>query len=117
MTHDMGIDFEPTPVSVLSLWPGYVMTDQLRDLPEEYRTPELKAMLPGFEAPEFTGDVIAAILADPERKDMSGRTYIGARLGFIYGIHDRDGKVPDDLSMRHGEPLRFFPIRIEEQAL
>jgi NAD(P)-dependent dehydrogenase (short-subunit alcohol dehydrogenase family) len=108
MTHDMSVDFADTPVSVVSIWPGYVLTDQLRDLPEEYRTPELQAMLPGFETPEFTGDVIAALLTDPERKALSGKALIGARLGLAYGIRDRDGRVPNDLSMRHGEPLQFF---------
>lgn len=108
MVHDMAIDFSPTPVSVVSIWPGYILTDMIRDLPEEHRTPELKAMLPSFETPEFTGNVIAALLADPALKAMSGRALIGARLGAKYGIADAGGNAPQDWSARHGEPLQFF---------
>ena len=108
MVFDMAVDLAPTPVSVVSIWPGYILTDQLRDLPEEYRTPELKAMLPAFETPEFTGDVIAALLADPQIKSLSGKALIGARLGLAYGIADRDGKQPQDWAARHGEPITFF---------
>ena len=80
----------------------------IRNLPEEHRTPELKAMLPEFETPEFTGLVIAALLADPELKSRSGKAFIGARLGEQYGIKDLDGKQPRDWSAMHGEPLQFF---------
>ena len=108
MVHDMGVDFADTPVSVVSIWPGFILTDMIRNLPEEHKTPELKAMLPEFETPEFTGLVIAALLADPELKSRSGKTFIGARLGEHYGIKDLDGKQPRDWSAMHGEPLKFF---------
>ena len=107
MVHDMGIDFAETPVSVVSIWPGYILTDMIRNLPAEHKTPELKAMLPEFETPEFTGLVISALLADPELKARSGRAFIGARLGEHYGIKDLDGKQPRDWSAMHGEPLEF----------
>jgi NAD(P)-dependent dehydrogenase (short-subunit alcohol dehydrogenase family) len=108
MVHDMAIDFAPTEVSVVALWPGYILSDMIKALPEEHRTPELKAMLPEFETPEFSGLVIAAMLADPERRTLSGKAHIGARLGQRYGIRDIDGKQPRDWAERHGEPLQFF---------
>jgi len=108
MVHDMGIDFAPTNVSVVSLWPGYILSDMIRDLPEEHRSAELKAMLPSFETPEFSGNVIAALLADPMCKAMSGKALIGARLGAQYGILDAGGKAPQDWCARHGEPTEFF---------
>lgn len=111
MTHDMGIDFADTPVTVVSLWPGYILSDQIKALPEEYKTPELRAMLPDFETPEFTGLVLAALLADPDRKAQSGKALIGAELGRRYGIRDLDGKQPRDWTERHGSPLQFFTAK------
>lgn len=108
MVHDMAIDFADTEVSVISLWPGYILSDMIKALPEEHKSPELKAMLPEFETPEFSGLVIAALLADPCRKSYSGKALIGARLGKHYDIIDLDGKQPRDWSQLHGEPLEFF---------
>lgn len=108
MVHDMGIDFADTPVSVVSIWPGFILTDMIKALPEEHKTPQLKAMLPQFETPEFTGLVIAALLDDPDLKSQSGKALIGARLGKNYGIADIDGKQPRDWSDMQGEPLEFF---------
>lgn len=108
MVHDMGIDFADTDVTVTSLWPGYILSDMIKALPEEHKSPELKAMLPEFETPEFSGLVIAAMLDDPERKTLSGKAHIGAHLGRKYGIRDLDGKQPRDWCEQHGEPLQFF---------
>lgn len=108
MVHDMGIDFADTPVSVVSLWPGYILTDMIKELPEEHKTPALKAMLPEFETPEFSGLVLAALLDDDELKTLSGKALIGAHLGKRYGISDLDGKQPRDWCAMHGEPLEFF---------
>lgn len=108
MVHDMAIDFADTDVSVVSLWPGFILSDMIKALPEEHKSPELKAMLPEFETPEFSGLVIAALLEDTDRKSYSGKALIGARLGKQYGIVDLDGKQPRDWSELHGEPLAFF---------
>ncbi len=108
MVHDMAIDFADTDVVVVSLWPGYILSDMIKALPEEHKSAELKAMLPEFETPEFSGMVIAALLDDPDCKAYSGKALIGARLGKQYGIRDLDGKQPRDWSELHGEPLEFF---------
>ncbi len=108
MVHDMAIDFADTDVVVVSLWPGYILSDMIKALPEEHKSAKLKAMLPEFETPEFSGMVIAALLDDPDYKAYSGRALIGARLGKQYGIRDLDGKQPRDWSEMHGEPLEFF---------
>ncbi len=108
MVHDMGIDFADTDVSVVSLWPGYILSDMIKALPEEHKTPQLKAMLPEFETPEFSGLVIAAMLADPDRKMLSGKAHIGAQLGLKYDVRDLDGKQPRVWCEKHGEPINFF---------
>lgn len=55
------------------------------------------------ESPEFTGRIIAAIHADPERMTISGQTLIGAEAGEKYGIDD-DGKQPPSFRTMLGEP-------------
>jgi NAD(P)-dependent dehydrogenase (short-subunit alcohol dehydrogenase family) len=108
MVHDMAVDFAATPVSVVSIWPGFILSDMIKALPEEHKSAQLRAMLPEFETPEFTGLVIAALLADPDLKAQSGKALIGARLGAHYGIRDLDDKQPRDWSAVHGEPSAFF---------
>jgi NAD(P)-dependent dehydrogenase (short-subunit alcohol dehydrogenase family) len=108
MVHDMAIDFADTDVSIVSFWPGFVRTDETKAIPDEYFPENLRAILPEFETPEFTGLVIAALLNDPRRKALSGRALIGAELGREYGIKDLDGKQPRDWTDTMGRPQRFF---------
>jgi NAD(P)-dependent dehydrogenase (short-subunit alcohol dehydrogenase family) len=108
MVHDMAIDFADTNVSIVSLWPGYVRTDESKAIPDEYFPPELQAILPEFETPEFTGLVIAGLLGDPKHKEMSGQALIGAELGRVYGIKDIDGKQPCDWTGVMGRPATYF---------
>lgn len=116
MVHDMAIDFADTDVSVVSFWPGYVRTDESKAIPDEYFPEALRAILPEFETPEFTGLVIAGLLDDPRRKALSGRALIGAELGREYGIKDIDGKQPRDWTQAMGRPQRFFVAGQGEQA-
>ncbi|WP_068073473.1 SDR family NAD(P)-dependent oxidoreductase [Novosphingobium lentum] len=108
MVHDMAIDLAATDVAIVSYWPGYVRTDEFRAIPEEFFPEPLRAILPEFETPEFTGLVIAGLLADPERKALSGKALIGAELGLKYGIRDIDGKQPRTWTAEMGRPLDFF---------
>lgn len=108
MVHDMAIDFADTPVSIVSLWPGYIMTDMLKAIPKEYLSPQMQAMLPEFETPEFTGFISAALLEDTALKSLSGQALIGAELGEKYGIRDGDGKQPRAWREQMGSPIPFF---------
>jgi NAD(P)-dependent dehydrogenase (short-subunit alcohol dehydrogenase family) len=108
MVHDMAIDLKDTDLSIISYWPGYVRTDETKAIPDEYFPPELRAILPEFETPEFTGLVIAALLEDPERKALSGKALIGAELARKYGIKDIDGKQPRDWTETMGSPQTYF---------
>lgn len=108
MVHDMAIDFAATDVSIVSYWPGYVRTDESRAIPDEYFPPQLQAILPEFESPEFTGLVIAGVLDDPDRKALSGRALIGAEQARKYGIKDIDGKQPRIWDQEMGRPHTYF---------
>ena len=104
MSHDMALDLAAHNVAVVSLWPGFVLTDMVKALPPEMVPDDLKAMLPGFETPEFTGLVIDALAGDPGMMALSGKALIGAELGLSYGIADIDGKVPPYYRATMGAP-------------
>lgn len=108
MAHDMAIDAQDTDLSIVSLWPGIIRSDNIRDLRVEDFPPEMQALVPEMERPEFTGFVIMKLLDDPERKAQSGLTLIGAQLGRKYGIADLDGKTPRDWTDTMGKPTVFF---------
>ena len=108
MVHDMAIDFKDTEVSIVSYWPGYVRTDEMKAIPDEMFPPDLRAILPEFETPEFTGLVLAALLDDADRKALSGQALIGADLARKYGIKDIDGKQPRDWKELMGSPATYF---------
>jgi len=67
-------------VAVVSYWPGFIMTDALARMPPETVPDNLRAMLPQFERPEFSGLVIDALYRDPELRELSGKALIGAEL-------------------------------------
>jgi len=108
MVHDMAVDARDTDVAIISLWPGFIRTDQLRGMTEEDFPSEMRSIVPEMETPEFSGLVILKLLDDPERKALSGRALIGAALGRRYGISDLDGKVPCDWSEIMGRPTVYF---------
>ena len=108
MAFDMAVDFRPHQVAVISIWPGFVRTDQLAAIPVEFLPPDIKALLPQFETPEFTGLVLDAVLHDPERMKLSGQALIGAELGVRYGIRDLDGKQPISFGETMGRPHQAF---------
>jgi NAD(P)-dependent dehydrogenase (short-subunit alcohol dehydrogenase family) len=108
MTHDMAIDLAPHGVAVVSLWPGFIMTDALARMPPEKVPDDLRAMLPQFEKPEFSGLVIDALYRDPQLHELSGKALIGAELGVKYGIKDIDGKQPISYRQSMGAPANHF---------
>lgn len=108
MTHDMAVDLAPYGVSAVSLWPGFIMTDALARMPPDRVPEDLRAMLPQFEKPEFSGLVIDALYRDPRLHELSGRALIGAELGELYGLKDIDGKQPISYRNTMGSPAQTF---------
>jgi NAD(P)-dependent dehydrogenase (short-subunit alcohol dehydrogenase family) len=108
MTHDMAVDLAPYGVSAVSLWPGFIMTDALARMPPDRVPEDLRAMLPQFEKPEFSGLVIDALYRDPRLRELSGRALIGAELGELYGVKDIDGKQPISYRNTMGSPAQTF---------
>ena len=108
MTADMAVDLAPHGVSAVSLWPGFILTDAVRAMPQEMLPEELRASLPNWETPEFSALVLDRLADDPELATLSGSALIGAELGERYGVRDTDGKQPISYRAMMGAPLRFL---------
>lgn len=117
MTYDMGVDFAPTQTRVVSLWPGYILTDEIRNIPEDQFYPEMAAMLPEFETPEFSGRVIMALYGEPNKDKWSGQAVIGAEIAREYGVTDRDGQDRMIYSAQQGRPVPYpYGVGQEQSA-
>ncbi|MCR5942708.1 SDR family NAD(P)-dependent oxidoreductase [Ochrobactrum sp. XJ1] len=108
MSFDMAADLRGHGVASVAIWPGLILSDELKAVPREYIPQNVLDDLPNFETPEFTGLVIEALWRDPERMRLSGETLIGANLGTRYGIKDLDGKQPRLYTDALGKPERFI---------
>src|ERR1700741_4394107 len=106
MNFDMGIDLRGHDVTTVSIWPGLILTDELKAVPKEYLPPAMVEDLPNWESPEFTGLVIERLWRDPERMAYSGESLIGAELGLRFEIKDIDGKQPRLYTETLGAPNR-----------
>lgn len=108
MMADMAIDLAPYGVAAVAFWPGFVLTDAVRALPPEHIPEDLRAQLPNWETPEFSGLVIAALARDPALMTLTGQALIGAELGARYGLSDTDGKQPISYRATMGAPAMPF---------
>jgi NAD(P)-dependent dehydrogenase (short-subunit alcohol dehydrogenase family) len=105
MMRDMAVDLAPHGVAAVSIWPGFILTDAVKAIPPALLPEDLRASLPNWETPEFTGLVIDALARDPELMTLSGQALIGAELGARYGIRDLDGKQPISYRAAMGAPF------------
>jgi NAD(P)-dependent dehydrogenase (short-subunit alcohol dehydrogenase family) len=109
MAHDMAVDFRPYGVTALSIWMGLLRTERtmrvLSAEPDRYRDAG-----PTMESPEFTGRVIAALVARADRINWSGRVVVGAELAAELGVVDIDGTVPASRRERLGNPPSYSDV-------
>ena len=104
---DMAVDLKEQDVAAVSIWMGPLKTERSAKAIEE-RPDQYEAIMANAETPEFTGRVIAAIHADPERMTLSGQTLIGAELGERYAIDD-EGRKPPSFRDMLGAPRIAHP--------
>lgn len=109
MMADMAVDLAPYGVSAVSFWPGFILTDAIKAMPPDMMPEDLRAALPNWETPEFSGLVLDRLAEDPELAALSGQALIGAELGERYGIRDTDGKQPISYRAMMGAPTHFPP--------
>jgi NAD(P)-dependent dehydrogenase (short-subunit alcohol dehydrogenase family) len=104
---DMGVDFGPFGVAVVSIWMGAVLTQRLLEIMEN-GGPELAFLADIGESPEFTGHIIAALADDPDVSRLNGTTIIGAEVALEYGLTDVDGRQPPSFrDLMHVEPANY----------
>ncbi len=113
MAHDMAHDFKPHGVVGVSMWPGFVKTERVMQGIAGQPNHKYAAFLEMGESPEFTGLVIAALFADPERMSRSGQVHIVAELAEHYGVKDIDGKTPGSPRAFLGGPPEYSTAVIE----
>ena len=92
MTAHMAHELNAHGVTVVSLYPGLVRTENVMQF-AAYMD------LSNSESPEFTGRVVAALAADPDLARVSGQWLVVAALAAHYGIADIDGKHPRPLTL------------------
>jgi len=100
---DMGVDLKDHDVAAVSIWMGPLATERTAKAIEE-RPDQYAEIMKNAETPEFTGRLIAALHADPERMSLSGQTLIGAELAERYGITEGGGRKPPSYRAMLGEP-------------
>lgn len=106
MAHDMAVDFAPHGVTAVSIWMGRLRTE--RTARTLAANPDLYANLADTsESPEFTGRVIAALDARPDKLSFSGRVLVGAELGALFGVNDIDGRQPASRRPLLGDTPRY----------
>ena len=109
---DMAVDFREHNVAAVSIWMGALLTERLKMIiaADPARFGHLEGTT---ESPEFTGHVIWALYGDPKLMRSSGKTFIGAELGSMYGIRDADGRQPTSYRDTHKVvPREQYPLII-----
>lgn len=86
---DMAHELRARNVTVVSLWPGGVKTELMMSLADR-----VSMDVSGFESPQFTGRAVAALAADPDVMQKTGRVLVVAELADEYGFTDIDGSRP-----------------------
>ena len=97
VTQDTAMELKPHGVTVLSLWPGLVLTEGL--LANTDVGPDGKRTLHGLdisfgESPRFNGKAIVALASDPNVLERAGGSFFTGVLAREYGFTEDDGSLP-----------------------
>ncbi|XP_059564988.1 dehydrogenase/reductase SDR family member 1 [Myotis daubentonii] len=106
MAADCAQELRRHGVSYVSLWPGLVQTELLRDHLEKSDTGEdllfkqLKINFSSGETTEMSGKCVVALATDPNILSLSGKVLPSCDLARRYGLRDVDGRpIQDYLSL------------------
>ncbi|MBW2270274.1 MAG: SDR family NAD(P)-dependent oxidoreductase [Deltaproteobacteria bacterium] len=105
LTVDMAHELRRHRVTVVSLWPGLVLTE--RNQSNLDRVPGLDFST--AESLRFTGRAVAALAADSGVFERTGRVFPSRDLADEYGFTDVDGTLPKG-------PLHDRPGRTDSEA-
>ena len=87
MAASMAHELRPHGIAAVSLYPGLVRTEGVLRAAEHFD-------LSNSESPQFLGRAVAALAADPQILEKSGKWLVAAELAEEYGFTDVDGKHP-----------------------
>lgn len=91
MTADTAHELRRFGVSVVSLWPGLVLTER-----NEANRGRVKGLdFSRAESLYFTGRAVAALATDDRLLERSGRALVSRELADEFGFSDVDGGLPD----------------------
>jgi NAD(P)-dependent dehydrogenase (short-subunit alcohol dehydrogenase family) len=100
IAYAMALELRKHGIAALSLTPGYTRTEAVLArwgvTEENWREGAEKD--PNFiasESPFYVGRAVAALAADPDILDKSGRVFTSAGMASEYGFTDMDGRQPD----------------------
>ncbi|XP_054572452.1 dehydrogenase/reductase SDR family member 1 [Eptesicus fuscus] len=106
MAADCAHELRRHGVSYVSLWPGLVQTELLRDhleksdIAEDPLVKQLKANFSSGETTEMSGKCVVALATDPNILSLSGKVLPSCDLARRYGLRDVDGRpIQDYLSL------------------
>lgn len=107
MTHDAALELREYGVTVLSLWPGLVRTEQLlaSGVEDIAGVPVSDA-----ETPELQGRVLAALLNDPDLHRRTGSALITAELAEELRVSEPEGGHPVSPRLMFGGGPLFPPL-------
>jgi NAD(P)-dependent dehydrogenase (short-subunit alcohol dehydrogenase family) len=90
---DMSVEGKPHKIAVITLMPGFMRTERVM---MAMKTEEMKKMFrfDKSESTEYVGRAVAALAADPNVMDKTGRIHFVADLADEYGFTDVDGTRP-----------------------
>jgi dehydrogenase/reductase SDR family member 1 len=92
LTADMAHELRSLNVAVVSLYPGLVRTEKVMEAAAWLD-------LSNSESPQFIGRAVAALAADPQVMNRTGKVLVAAALAQDYGFTDIDGKVVRPLTL------------------
>src|SRR5205085_8956236 len=92
LTADMAHELREHTVAVVSLYPGLVRTEKVMEAADFLD-------LSNSESPQFIGRAVAALAADPNIMEKSGRILVAAALAQEYSFTDIDGKQSRPLTL------------------
>ncbi len=87
MAADMAIELKDTGTACVSLWPGVVKTEFVAQQVEKGAA---QLDLATAESPVFSGRAVAALAADPNKLEKTGRVLVVGELAKEYGFEDED---------------------------
>jgi NAD(P)-dependent dehydrogenase (short-subunit alcohol dehydrogenase family) len=91
VTADTAVELGPKGVSVVSLWPGLVLTERMSGLARASSGLDFSKA----ESSRFTGRAVAALAQDPDVQRFSGTAVSSRQMADEYGHKDVDGSLPD----------------------